>query len=248
MARFEPIKGPGRYYLDTLTGQKVTKRFRDTTLRGAISNEKAAQLNRITNLELAVSRPARGRKGIKGLSEKEKADIIAARIEDEKRKKELAAQAKAERELNRLLQKKSAKKVNFKHFSDRALRPGSKGARFSFNSYDEYLVLAKEVKASRNTLAYSLGMVGYHETTGEDYGVTVFTLKSAQDKPYSRETFEEGFEEAITERTYFRFQYYFMHVAYKKEYYEKVFADYQARVKAGKRKPLKVVRRSVNRK
>jgi len=218
MARFEPIKGPGRYYLDTLTGQKVTKRFRDTTLRGAISNEMAAKLNRVTNLELAVSRPARGRKSILKASETERTFIAQARIEDEKRKLELLAKQREEKIIQRTLARRANKKVTPKRITTRLLKAGRLGVRVPFNTYSEYLQMLKEAKATGQVIAYGLGMMGYHENTGQELAITVFTLMSVNNKPIPEDVFEETFLEERENRMYFVFQHYFMHLAFKKEF------------------------------
>lgn len=253
MSRFISLKDKGRNYLDTLTGETVSKRQRDKALRSVfsdkpISNERAAKMARQTNLELAVSRPARGRTSLLKKSETERQLIAAARIEDEERKAELAKKERAEKELQRALFKSANKTVKVKHITKRSLKPGSKGARFSFNTYPEYLRLKEEGKAIGVALAYALGMVGYDSETNQSYGVTVFTMESFSNKPITEERFYERFDEERQARSYFVFQHYFMHVAYKKEFYEKVLADHNAKVKAGKVKPKAVKRRRKSRK
>jgi len=231
MARFISLKDKGRNYLDTLTGETVSKRQRDKALRGNISNELAAKMNRQTNLELAVSRPARGRASLLKKSETERALIAAARIEDEARKAELLKKEREEKFIQRTLARKAEKKVKFRHLTNRILKPGSKGARVNFNTYEEYLILAKEAKALGTVIAYGLGMVGFDENSGKDLGITVFSLMSPNMKPITRPVFEETFLEERENRMYFVFQHYFMHVAFKKEFYEKVLADAKAKAK-----------------
>jgi len=242
MSRFISLKDKGRNYLDTLTGETVSKRQRDKALRSVfsekpISNEAAARQNRQTNLELAVSRPARGRSSLLKKTETERQLIAQARIEDEQRKAELKKKEQEERALQRALFKSANKNVKVKHVTKRSLKPGSKGARFSFNTYADYLQLLKEAKATGVIFSYGLGMVGYHGETNQSYGVTVFTMEHISNKPISEERFNERFDEERMARSYFVFQHYFFHAAYKKEFYEKVLADHKAKVAAGKVKP-----------
>lgn len=253
MSRFISLKDKGRNYLDTLTGETVSKRQRDKALRSVfsekpISNEAAAKQRRLTNLELSVSRPARGRTSLLKKSETERKLIAEARIEDEQRKAELAKKEQQERALQRALFRSANKSVKVKHVTKRSLKPGSKGARFSFNTYSEYLQLKKEAQATGVVFSYGLGMVGYHGETNQSYGVTVFTMEHINNKPIPEKTFYERFDEERMARAYFVFQHYFMHVAFKKEFYEKVLADHQAKLKAGKIKSKAPKKRKAARK
>lgn len=229
MSRFVSLKDKGRNYLDTLTGETVSKRQRDKAMRGAISNEMAAKMNKITNPELAVSRPARGRKSILKLSETERAFIAQARIEDEKRRIELLKKEREEAFIRRTLQRKADKKVTPKHISTRLLKTGRKGVRVPFNTYAEYLVMLQEAKATGKVIAYGLGMMGYNENTGQDLAVTVFTLMSIKNKPIPEDTFEETFLEERENRMYFVFQHYFMHIAFDIKYVEQRAATAKSR-------------------
>lgn len=218
MDRFISLKDAGRNYLDTLTGETVSKRQRDKALRGSISNEMAAKMNKITNPELALSRPARGRTSLLKKSATERELIAQARIENEQRKLEQHKRDIAEKARLRMLARKANKKVNRKTISTRLLKAGHMGARVPFNTYAEYLVMLKEAKATGQIIAYGLGMQGFHENTGQDVSITVFTLMSVTNKPIPEDVFEETFDEEIESRSYFVFQHYWMHVAFKKEY------------------------------
>lgn len=253
MSRFISLKDKGRNYLDTLTGETVSRRQRDKALRSVfsekpISNEASAKFNLQTNPELALARPARGRKSVLKASQTEREMIVAARIEDKERKAELAKKEQQERALQRALFRSANKSVKVKHVTKRSLKPGSKGARFSFNTYNEYLRLKQEAQSIGVVLSYSLGMVGYHSETNQAHGVTVFTMESIKNKPIPEERFYERFDEERKARTYFVFQHYFMHVAYKKEFYEQVFADYKKKMAMGKVKRKAPKKRKVKRK
>jgi len=229
MSRFVSLKDKGRNYLDTVTGETVSKRQRDKAMRGSLSNEMAAKMNKITNPELAVSRPARGRTSLLKKSETERALIAAARIEDEQRRIELLKKAREEAFIKRTLQRKANKKVTPKHISTRLLKAGMRGARVPFNTYADYVTMLKEAKATGKIIAYGLGMQGYNENTGQDLSITVFTLASVNNKPLSEEVFEETFLEERESRMYFIFQHYWMHVAFSNEYAEKRAATAKSR-------------------
>lgn len=253
MSRFLSLKDKGRNFLDTLTGKTVSRRQRDKALRSVfsekpISNEASAKFNLQTNPELALARPARGRKSVLKASQTEREMIVAARIEDKERKAELAKKEQQERALQRALFRSANKSVKVKHVTKRSLKPGSKGARFSFNTYGEYLQLKKEAQATGVVFSYGLGMVGYHGETNQSYGVTVFTMEHINNKPIPEKTFYERFDEERMARAYFVFQHYFMHVAYKKEFYEKVLTDHKAKLAAGKVKPKAPKKRKAARK
>lgn len=232
MERFTSLKNAKREYVDNITGQVVSKRFRDTALRSIfstekITNEKSAKQNQVSNLDLALSRPARGRKSILKKTETEKALILEARKEDLKRQREIAAEQKEAKAIERQIAKQQRKKVKRTKVTKAMLTPGSKGARASFNTYNEYLVCLKEAKSLGVVRGYGLGMVGFDEKSGESRGITVFGMIHINDRPLTEEIFEERFFEERMERLYFVFQHYFMHIAFKEEFYQKVAEDWK---------------------
>lgn len=241
MARFISLKNAKREYLDTLTGETVSKRQRDKALRSVfsekpISNERAARLNRESNLELALSRPARGRASILKKEETEKQLILEARKEDLKRKAEIAAELKAQKAIERQIAKQERKKVTRQRVHKGMLNPGSYGARATFNTYNEYLVSLKEAKQVKEIFSYGLGMVGFDEKSGESRAITVFTMQYITNPPIPEARFEERMLEERMERQYFVFQYYFMHLAFKKEYAERLYKEWKASGKPSRAK------------
>ncbi len=236
MARFIPTKGPkgqSDYYLDTKTNEVITKRQRAKILRSVfsdvpISNERLARMNLAQNPELALSRPARGRKSLLKVEGVEKATIIEARKEDLKRRKELLDIEKEQAKLERLRTKRENKKVTRQRVTKDLLRPGSYGARVTFNSYADYLVSLKEAKALGVIHSYGLGMVGFDERNMEERAITFVTQQSINNKPLTKEVFDREFFDALMGKQYFVFQYFFMHLAFKKAYAEKHFADWKA--------------------
>lgn len=228
---FERIPGPKREYRNILTGEIVGRRTRDKYYRAGLTNEKLAELNKVTNLDLALSRPARGRASILKKEPTERELILAARKEDLKRRKEIAAEQKELKAIERQIRKQELKKVRRNRVTNAILKGGARGARVSFNTYDEYLKSLKEAKALGTVEGYGLGMVGYDDKSGESRAITVFTMQSIRNRPISEEVFEERFDEEREERLYFVFQHYFMHVAFYESFTRQVEAEW---IKAGR--------------
>ncbi len=249
MARFIPTKGPkgqSDYYLDTKTNEVITKRQRAKILRSVfsdvpISNERLARMNLAQNPELALSRPARGRKSLLKVEGVEKATIIEARKEDLKRRKELEAEQKEFNALARKIRRQELKKVrrNRVHFG--LLKPGNYGFRTNFNTYDEYLKSLSEAKKMPQLFSYSLGMIGFDDKSGKELGITVFPMMSIKNKPIPEEKFFGRFSEEREERLYFVFQHYFAHWQVRTEIAEAFFKDWKA--KGGKTKSQTSVQR-----
>ncbi|HKY45599.1 MAG TPA: hypothetical protein VJM50_21095 [Pyrinomonadaceae bacterium] len=238
------MKNKKREYRNVLTGEIVSKRQRDKYMRAGLSNERAAEMNRVTNLDLALSAPARGRKSILKLEGEEKRIILEARKEELAIKKQRAKEEKAAKALEREIAKQRRKKVTRTRITKDLLRPGSKGARGKFNNYNEYLKSLSEAKALGVISDYALGMVGFDENSGEDRAITVFGLRDIRNKPYTEEVFEERMREEREERLYFVFQYYFIHLAYKESFYKEVNEKW---IKAGRPSRDKWARTSRNR-
>lgn len=230
--RFVSLKDKKRNYLDTLTGETISKKIADKRNRGGITQEAFAKSNKSKNLTQALARPARGRKSAQKLSDFEKQAVLEARVEEFNRKAEAKIEESKKKAVERLLAKQARKTVKRTRITKSMLRPGSKGARGKFNNYDEYLISLAEAKKTGVIFSYGLGMVGYDENSGENYGITVFTMEHINNPPIPREKFEERFMEERIERQYFVFQYYFIHVAFQRAYYEKVLADSKVAKKA----------------
>jgi len=234
--RFRALNDKGRNYLDLETGKTISRRQANKLNRSGLSNEELSRNNRARNLDAALSRPARGRKSLLKADEQEKQFILQARKEAEQRARELKAEEKARRELEREIAKQARKQVKRGRVTKQLLRPGSKGARVNFNDYNEYLLCLSEAKSIGVVHAYGLGMVGYDENTGENYGITVFTMRYISDPPIPEAVFDERFMEERLERQYFVFQHYFMHIAYKESFYTQVHQDWLSRGKPSRSK------------
>lgn len=220
MALFESLKNKKREYRNVLTGEIISKRQYDKYRRGGLSNEMSAKLEKVTNLDLALSRPARGRKSILKSSETEKELILEARKEDLQRRKDLEEKRKMERAVERKIARQSRKTVKRGKINRYTLKAGRAGARIPFNTYDEYVELIKDAQKDGNIHSYGLGIIGYHEDKGDERAITVFTQRRvARNEPaISREEFDEEMEDAINSKAYFIFQHYFMFLAYNMEY------------------------------
>lgn len=218
MARFTSLPGSARRYLDNITGKEVSRRTYQEYMRAGMTNEQLASINARENPLLAAARPAKGRKSILKLSQLERETIAQARIEDKIRRAEIAAENKAQKEAEKLLAKRANKKKKPRiKITNRLLKAGKMGRRVPFDSYDDYVLMFNEAKALGTIAFYGLGADGYHENTGKAVSITVFPLRTFT-KPVSRKEFNEEMDNEIGERTYFIFDNYFMHLAFKKEY------------------------------
>lgn len=218
MARFTRVPGSARRYLDTLTGNEVSRRTYQQYMRAGTTNEQLAEINRSQNPLLSAARPAKGRKSALNLSEAERNLIAQARIEDRLRRAEIAAQTKEQKRIEKELAKRGKKKqIKRRRITGALLKPGKKGRRVPFESYEDYLEMFKDAKRGGIVLFYGLGMEGYHETTGKPLDITVFTMRTLS-KPVSEQEFNDRMEENLEEYSYFVFQNYWMHLAFSEEY------------------------------
>ena len=212
-----------RRAIDPATGAIISRRQYDKLYKTfGLSYEEKAKSSRSKKLAQSLARPARGRKSLQKLTEQEREFIVNARIEEHQQKKE-------RKELARAIAKQERKVVRRTKITKNLLKPGSKGARGKFNTYAEYLISLKEAQDTGVISDYALGMVGFDEHTAEDRGITVFGLRVISNKPYTEEVFETRMMEERMERQYFVFQYYFIHLAYKSEFYTKRKADAEKR-------------------
>lgn len=222
---FFPLRNKTRQYQNKETGEVISRWAYQKIQKGGIDPRLNAKLNRITNPELSASLPARGRKSILKLPENERAVIAKARIEDRAQREAIAKELKETKKLERIFKRETNKKVHRKKVRPQLLKTGSKGARISLNNYGDYLVAFNEgknatvmVKGKREELliAYGLGMVGL-DGDGKKIGFTVFTMR-AFDSPLSEEDFYGAMGDELSERAYFTFSHYFMHLAFNINY------------------------------
>lgn len=216
MARFKPLGGKSRRYLDTKTGETISRRAYQKITQGLSFEEKAA-FNRAQDATTSILRPARGRKSALKGTATEKNIIAEARLEAAKRQREIAKAEKERKAVARKIARVTGRKTKRRKITKKLLKPGSFGARVSFDDYDEYLAILNEARQTGVIFSYGLGMVGVNENTGQDLGITVFRMTFLGDT-IPRDEFEYEMSAALEERAYFMFAHYFMHLAFKKEY------------------------------
>jgi len=217
MATYVRVPGKERNYVNTDTGQVISRRQYLKQKRGGLSNETYARINATNDKLEQVSRPARGRSSLLKKTETEKNFIAQARIEDQLKKLEIAQKNKEERALERVKQRKANKKTKIYKDISRTLQPGKKGRRVAFDTYDEYVAYFNDAKRSGKIRFYALGVEGYHENDGRTLTATVFTMRTF-DKPIPEPIFEAEMDNAIEEWSYFVFTNYWMHLAFAIEY------------------------------
>ncbi len=207
-----------RRAIDPATGQIISRRQYDKLYKTfGLSYEEKAKSNRARNLELALSRPARGRKSIQKLPEQERKLIVEARKEALIRQRELEKELKAQNELQRLINKRQAKKVKKYAINTRLLKSGHYARRIPFEDWDDYIRILKEARLVKQIRFYGLGIEGYDENNGNVLTATVFTMRTME-MTVSEEDFYEEMETALMEWSYFHFTNYWIHLAFAKEY------------------------------
>lgn len=208
-----PLGGKSRRFLDTETGKEISRRQYQNLVKG-ISFEAKAKLNKAESLGESLARPARGR--TKAATQQE----IENRLE--------AARIQAEtRNYNKLNAKaaRQAKSIKLKTIRPQLLKTGHRAERIPFNSYAQYETLLKQansVKApngKRLISSYGLGIVGYHEITGEMLTATLLTLTSPRVK-LTEDEFDDLTDEFIESRAYFIYSHHYMHLHFDTEYAE----------------------------
>lgn len=220
MARFTALKGSARRYLDNVTGKEVSRRQYQEYMRGGTTNEQLAAINRAQNPIIAAARPAKGRKSALRASPQEREIIAQARIEDKLRREVIKQEAKKQREIEKLLAKRGAKKPKRrKRITLSLLQPGRIGRRIEFYTYQDYVEMFAEAKSGGKVKFYGLGMQGYHENTGQELDITVFTMRTFT-RPLPEDEFNAHMEEEMENRTYFVFTNYWMHLAFDKQFFK----------------------------
>ena len=203
-----------------------------------ISNEALAKLNRETNREAQLARPARGRTGLSKETKEQKAAIAAKRkLEREKAEKEYA-EAVAEQKLTKARNKRIAQVSNkkAKKFSLNSLRAGRIGFQSDFYDYGEFQTLIKDARKSNKVFGFAIGIRGIDERNGKSLTATLTGLYDIS-YPISEEYLIEITEDFISGHAYFVFLNGFVHFSFKKEY--AIGKAERAGVKLGYRKKSK---------
>jgi len=208
-----PLGGKSRRYLNTDTGEEISRRQYFKLMRGT-SFEEIARRNKEQNLAASLARPARGRPKAATQEEIERR-LEAARIQQEN--------ARINR-INRAA-KKEAKKVRVKKIRPQLLKTGHRAARIPFNTYGEYEDLIQQMRTQklsngrRLITSYALGLTGFDERTGRELDATLWTLQSPSVK-VSEDELEDTTEDFLMEKMYFIFSHYWLHLHFDINYAE----------------------------
>lgn len=207
-----------RRYINASTGEIISRRQYDK-LRG-IQYEKKAEYNKARNEARQLLRPARGRKSALKKAPAEQRLIAEARKEH---REQVTARKKAERQIashRRAVERKAKKRV--KKPTIYSLKKGAIGKRFTFNTYQDYLLLmdaiqTMSVRGEKAVLSYSIGAYG-HDTNnpGRDLGITFFGQKSPK-MVLTEGEFDDLDDELEESKPYFERDAFFMHVAFTKK-------------------------------
>jgi len=210
---WKSLGGKSRNYLNTETGEIISRRQYDKRIKG-IKYEEKAKKNKAENLKAAVARPARGRQKAK------------TEYEIEQRLKALEEKAEQERikKLN-LAASRKAKKFRVKKIRPQLLKAGHRAVRIPFKTHDEFADLRKQMLSQklpngrRLISSYGLGITGIDERTGKELDAFLISLQSPNVNITETELYEIT-DEFIGARLYFIFSHYFLHLHFDREYAE----------------------------
>lgn len=216
---FKYLGGTSQSYLEIATGKILPRRQYDK-LKGKLSYEAIAKINKAQDFAAQLARPARGRTSLKNLTPEFRESVIAARLEKEQALEEAKKQKKTSANLQRTIDRATKRKVHSPKFSPRLLKAGRMGRRLPFLTYVQYLTYFNDAKKSGVVFAYSLGIHAIDTRDGREKSVTVYNLR-AFDKPIPEAEFKASMQTTMLEKSYFAFLNYYIHLAFKKEYAKK---------------------------
>lgn len=231
---FKPLGGKSRQFLNTETGEIISRRQYDK-IRG-IQYEAKAAANKKANLAEALARPARGRKKAESKAEAElraEAARIRQQIEEEEKQKKKLLRAASSR----------AHKVKPKKIRKAMLKAGHRAERVSFTEYEEYVDYIAQMKSNvlpngrRLVSSYAIGMVGYDERDEKELGAMLTGLQSPSVK-LTEEELRDLSDDFIISRPYFVFSHYFLHLHFDKPYAEGKYQKLKEKEAREKRKNI----------
>lgn len=243
---FKPVGGKSRNYINTETGEIISRRQYDK-LRG-IFYEAKAKANREADITAALARPAKGRKKAQSDFEKqirvEAEKIRLQQVEEEKAKKKLL---KAVGSANR--------KVKPKKIRKELLKAGHRAERLRFSTYDELKNYVAQIKSNvlpngrRLVSSYAIGIMGYDEREDppREIGAHLTSLQGPSVLPTESEL-REMTDDFLQSRSYFVFTHYFIHLHFDKQYAEEKFKKKEAKKAAELRKNIPAEYRKKGRK
>jgi hypothetical protein len=219
LSGYKRLAGRSERFLEIATGKEISRRAYDKIRRG-ISNEELAKINRKFYSTEHALRPARGRKSGFMYAPAVREDIAKARIEERERIEKEKKAEKERKKIERAIERQKNKKLKtIKRFNKNMLKPGTKARRFLFYTYEEYVDLYNQMKKSGVVLAYSLGVYGVNEQTGETMAAFVIPMRDFGKRPISEAHFSE-LDEWAEEHSYFILLGYMIQAHFKKDFYE----------------------------
>lgn len=205
------LGGKTRRYLNTETGEEISRRQFDKLTKG-VNYEKKAKANKIANLEEALARPARGRTKAVTTTEKK------TRVESFQKKEEIKRTTRLEK-----LAAQKASKAKPKKIRPQLLKTGHYAERIKFTSWQEFEDLRRQMQSQiapngkRLITAYGIGIVGYDERTGQQLGATILPMRTPNTK-LTENQLQDITDDFLENHTYFIFSYYFLHLRFNYEY------------------------------
>lgn len=221
---FKSLGGSARNYLDTETGEIISRWEYHKRIAGKTFRQEAKERKQ-KDLKAVLAKPARGRKK------------AASDFEAEIRLQ--AAQDKADKERELRLVKaaqKANKKIRLKKIRPQLLVSGRRAARIPFSDYADFVELNKqmnEVKlpnGRRLIESYAIGVSGFDERVmpPSQIDATLFTLQSPRVK-ITKADLDLALEDFLSEKTYFVFSHFWIHLHFDKAYAEKRAKEKQMR-------------------
>lgn len=227
---FKPLGGKSRQFLNTETGEILSRRQYDK-LRGILYEAKA-EANKRADLAASLARPAKGRKKAESRAEAElraEAEKIRRQIEEEEKQKKKLLRAATSR----------AHKAKPKVIRKAMLKAGHRAERVDFTQYEQYENYIKQMRETklangrRLVSSYAIGIVGYDERDEKELGATLNGLM-LPNVVFTEYELRELSDDFILSRPYFVFSHYFLHLHFDKAYAEAKFqkkAEKEAREK-----------------
>ena len=215
---FKRFPGRNERFLVIATGEEISRRKYDLIRRG-ISNEALARINKATELSEQLARPARGRKSVLKEPDFVKSVVIKSRIQEKAKREVLTKVAKAQKQIDRKIERARNKKISTPKFSGGLLKAGRKARRVLYSEYDDYLKLYADMKKSGIVFGYSVGALGVDTRTGEQRGAFLFPLKGF-DSPIDPDEYAEVFSEWLESHAYIEYIADMLQISFEPKYYE----------------------------
>jgi len=210
---FVPLGGKSRRYLNTETGETISRRQYFKLMSG-LSFEEKAKRNREKDLAVALARPARGR--TKATTQEE----IELRLQVAQEAAEMKRRAKLEKKA-----RQKSRTIKRKKIRPQLLKAGHRAARIAFSDWSEFKDIRREMleqkapNGKRLITSYGLGVAGIDERTGNEIHATLVTLQSPK-VDISEDEAIEMLDIFMESRPYFIFLHWWVHLHFDIDYAE----------------------------